>query len=316
MHGFRLGLTAVALAAAAAPAWAQTPVYFTADNGDTMRQGAAGSTIATLPTGNPADVDLVGDTLYYTDFTTDQFYSVPAAGGSATSFFNASVAFTPSNPSIFSIAITPDASTAYFGESLSKGIYTVPVSGGSPTKIVDLTAVTNYSVNSATTAPKGITIAGNKVYWTDSTSDVTARANLDGSGAEVILNNRTLNGGLNNAFNALTIDPNGGKIYYADDTTDSIYVSNLDGSSAGLFKSLAGTLPGTFAPQDIEYLDGQLFVADTTQGVYTINLSTTAVSAYFGTDVDARGVAVPEPASAAVLGLAALGLVARRRRVA
>lgn len=307
-------ITFAGVGLSASHALATVDVYFTSDSSNTIRQGAAATIISNLVAGNPADIDVVGSTLYYTDFTTDLLYSVPTSGGSTTAFFDAGTAFSPSNPTIFSLALTPNGSTAYFGESITKGIYTVPTVGGSATKIVDLTALSNYSQHSTSTTPRGITIADDKIYWTDSLADVTARANLDGSGAEVILNNRSLTNDGNNSFTALTVDPVGGKIYYTDDTNDSIFSTNLDGTGGALFKALTGTLSGTFAPQDIEYFNGLLYVADTTQGVYTIDIATATVTSFFGTDLDIRGVAVaPEPGSLALLGLGAMVFLGRRR---
>jgi hypothetical protein len=82
----------------------------------------------------------------------------------------------------------------------------------------------------------------NKIYWTAAATIPTQvfRANLDGSGVELLLTRNSFN------FEGLALDPSTAKLFYT--IADTIGISNLDGSGQAVFK----TLPTGSAPHDVE----------------------------------------------------------------
>ncbi|XP_076470996.1 low-density lipoprotein receptor-related protein 4-like isoform X2 [Babylonia areolata] len=98
-----------------------------------------------------------------------------------------------------------------------------------------------------------VDIVQGKVYWTDTVSDKITRANLDGSGVEVVVFD-----GLHTP-DGLAVDSVGRKLYWTDDGHNRIEVSNLDGSmrSVLVWKNL--DKPRAIA---LHYDEGHMFWTD------------------------------------------------------
>ena len=100
----------------------------------------------------------------------------------------------------------------------------------------------NLTSSRGNTGDVELDLAGGKIYWTVAGAVPTEvfRANLDGSGVELILSRNTTN------FEGLAIDHTSGKLFYA--VGDIIGVSNLDGTGQTVLK----TLPTGSSPHDVE----------------------------------------------------------------
>lgn len=62
-----------------------------------------------------------------------------------------------------------------------------------------------------------------KIYWTDLTKKHIARANLDGTGEEIILQNVSYS-------MAIAVDRSAGNIYFTDKVRKTVEVARLNGS--------------------------------------------------------------------------------------
>ncbi len=85
------------------------------------------------------------------------------------------------------------------------------------------------SLEVAVTGPEAIALdldAG-KIYWTDVIDDVIARANLDGSDAEMLMGDDKAE-----ASRGLALDLGAGKMYWTDAASGKIYRSDLTGGNA------------------------------------------------------------------------------------
>ena len=318
MIDFRTLLGVVALggmtATAATPASAQIDTFFTADltGEESVRRavpGTPGVSLTTQPLDRPTDVEVVGDTLFFTDTDLDRIYSLPTIGGVRSEVVDLSTI--GDNVLVTGFAVSSDGSDFYFGELFSNAIYRA--SGGTIEEIVPLVdtfAESNFN-------PRGAALdeANGKFYWSDSITDKVYRSNLDGSGAEELFTTNTPDN-TNTSPNAVALDLDAGRIYVADND-DFIATADLDGSNIGFFSlDDSGFLDGqdSYAPEDIEFFSGRVYVADTTNGVFSYDPATGGSFQSLSTDVNTRGVAVvPEPATAALLGLGALALATRRR---
>ena len=84
-------------------------------------------------------------------------------------------------------------------------------------------------------------LAGGKIYWTENkeptvTSNRIRRANLDGSGAETILDDSDVEEPVGIAIDRISNPP---RLYWSDYGTDSIRMANLDGGNPQLVRQLA-----------------------------------------------------------------------------
>ncbi|MBK5101781.1 MAG: DUF5050 domain-containing protein, partial [Desulfobacteraceae bacterium] len=95
-------------------------------------------------------------------------------------------------------------------------------------------------------------VAGGKMYWADKDGKKIARANLDGSGAEVLINaeDKPL---------AVALDLGNGKIYYTDKDGDKIRRANLNGTSV---EDLITTGLGKVEGIALDVLNGKMYWAD------------------------------------------------------
>lgn len=109
--------------------------------------------------------------------------------------------------------------------------------------------------------PSRLTIdpVGGKFYWNDATIPSIYRANLDGTGAEVVLTKA-------NIVNGLTVDPVGRKLYWTDATLDKIQRSNLDGSNVEDVITAGLNSPGGL---EIDATAGKIYWTDS--GNFTIS---------------------------------------------
>ena len=305
-------LTLAAASLAAPSAFAQFDFFVADDSSNEIRDSSGNNLLVAPPADRLRDVDALGSTLYYNDEAADAFFALPTAGGTATPVLDYSSGTDQRIVTGFSIA--DDGQTFYFGELITKAIYRGTL-GGAITPIVDLEA----EFGSGTYNPRGAALdeVNGKFYWSDPLTDSVYSANLDGSDAAALFTTATPDN-TNTAPNAVAVDPTGGKLYVVDND-DFISQADLDGSNYEVLVNLddSGFLGGqtTWSPEDVEFFSGRLYVADTSNGVFSIDTDGGAFRQNLADgDQTLRGVAVvPEPATAAVLGLAGLALAGRRR---
>ena len=105
-------------------------------------------------------------------------------------------------------------------ECLYSEIYKAPLGGD------DLFSVANTLPLEHASCPSAVASnpAEGKVYWTDLTFKHIARANLDGTQEEIIVQN------VNNSL-GLVVDSYGGNIYFTDKDMGTVEVAKLDGSN-------------------------------------------------------------------------------------
>ena len=103
-------------------------------------------------------------------------------------------------------------SNACFSPSGETGIFRANLDGSSIEKLA------------ATVDAQGIALDldTNKIYWTD--NNVVTQANLDGSGAQVLVSTPFV------SLQGIAIDPAAQKIYWTDDNDGALQRANLDGS--------------------------------------------------------------------------------------
>ncbi|UCG17658.1 MAG: DUF5050 domain-containing protein [Phycisphaerales bacterium] len=90
---------------------------------------------------------------------------------------------------------------------------------------LDGTNAQTFPYSGASSQFIALDVAGGKMYWTESRYDRIWRANLDGSGMEVLVD---LPG--DSTFRGIALDVAAGKMYFADSTRNRIQRANLDGS--------------------------------------------------------------------------------------
>lgn len=168
--------------------------------------------------------------------------------------------------------------------------------------------------------PSGIALdlVQGKMYITDEggvggvgSMPSVSRANLDGTGFEVIATGGRPSG--------VAVDEVNGKLYWTDwEGEDNVWQSGLDGSNAmaiitGQFSDLNGI--------DVDPVLGKIYLADTggsdgngfAPSIARANLDGSAVELLFTGGRPSDVAIIPEPSTAALLGLAALLLVRRLR---
>ena len=104
--------------------------------------------------------------------------------------------------------------SAYFLEQANDCIWTSNLNGSGRTSFLTLSS-NPWDID--------FDFAANKIYWTQ--SDKVMRANLDGTGSEVIWSPGTI------GLKGIAIDGAAGKLYFLEQATDSLLASNLDGSN-------------------------------------------------------------------------------------
>ncbi len=300
---------ALAMTTMASTAMAQT-VYYTVDSLDQIKI-APDTFLADVPAGSgnplPSDIDFAGGKLYFNDLLQDKIFQVELNGT-----VSEVVTFSGTTNSI-----AVSGNTIYFDDGTTDTIRSVSTSGGAVTLLVDTTSITDSSVYSSTRTPRGVNVAGGKLWWTDSSADLVFNADLNGANAQVVADTRAADGGQSTSPFALAVDIPGDKLYWTEGSRDNIFVSDLDGSNAGLFVDLDTLGLGTsWNPVDLEVFEGSLYLADASyDGVIEIDIATKAATALTPSgSIPARGVAViPEPMTLALLGLGGLAAMRRRR---
>lgn len=112
--------------------------------------------------------------------------------------------------------IEVDAGTIYWANA-DLGIFSAELDGSNQTTIIS-GGVSTFPVDI------GIDFGGQKIYWTDGTTQRIQRANLDGSNIEDLVT------GLGSP-RGLALDLLSDKIYWSDPITHKIQRANLDGSN-------------------------------------------------------------------------------------
>lgn len=134
--------------------------------------------------------------------------------------------------------------------------------------------------------PRGIAVdpVGGKVYWADEDSDIEAihRANLDGTGIELLAGGPDAVGYDLEDVQYVALDLAAGKVYWLDDNQDVIQRINLDGS--GPVETLVTDASGIANPMGL-VLDpgaGRMYWSDRTaaEGIKSANLDGTVVTTY------------------------------------
>jgi hypothetical protein len=255
-----IGAALLVLLACAPVASAADSIYWGNENSPISHAALDGSGGADLAiTGSSAGnfegeaIDPATETIYWTDWSTDQVAMAPLAGGTATPLKTAGATIqTPEG-----IAIDPAAGKVYWasehGGPENKGAISyanLDGSGGAG----DLN-VTGAQINS----PWGIAIdlADGRIYWGDGGTNLISYANLDGSGGGVL----TTTGAPIENPEGIAIDQATGKIYWANESGASIAYANLDGSGGGVLKTTGAVVAGPTGLA-IDLAAGRIYWAD------------------------------------------------------
>ena len=225
------------------------------------------------------------------------------------------------------IAIDSGAGKIYWADGTAGHIFRANLDGsGQETILSGLNPLSNIPGNMG--GPNNLTLdtVNGKIYWISSFDHTIMRANLDGTGQQVILS------GLNEP-SGLALDANSGKIYWTDwDAT--IHVANLDGSGAKTLMNAPSVLSyaNTWLALDITAVKlfwGKTYLnAGVYEEIWSANLDGSNPQEVVGGFSFLNDIAVgpdPVPASTlpasvpepATLGLAALGglALACRKRI-
>lgn len=107
-----------------------------------------------------------------------------------------------------------------YTECFYSEIYKAPLGGDDLFSVASSLALENPSCPSAIASNP----ATGQIYWTDTNKYHIVRANLDGTGEEIILENVTQSKG------GLVVNARAGNIYYTDSGKKTLEVAKLDGS--------------------------------------------------------------------------------------
>jgi streptogramin lyase len=150
-----------------------------------------------------------------------------------------------------------------------------------------------------------IDLGANKLYWTEFTSNRILRANLDGTGCQVLLT------GLNNPRH-IELDVTHGKIYWTEFGSGRIYRANLDGMSVEQLVASKYEVGGV----SLDVCGGWMYWRDN-QGLLRSNLDGGNIQqlSNMGSDLYSSDVVVtPEPATVGLVAVGLSALVVRRRK--
>jgi len=293
--------------------------------------GPSGATVVRSPlpksasnVSSPTDVGVSGNTLFYSDSTTDRIYTVPVGGPFP------SVAPTPiidfsatAATTIFSLAVNNAGTQLYYTEANTDGIWRASTNGTGNTQLLNITSITGYNTYSSNPSPRGLALneGTSTLYFGDTITDYVYSANLNGTGGATLIDGRaSFATNANVTISSIAVDSVLGKLYISEQSFDRIWSANLDGSSVTLVANLTTLgLGANFTPEDIELYNGRLYVSDSSfDGIFSIDpLSLDADRDVLThvTGYNIKGLAVvPEPTSLGVIALGAVGLLARRRK--
>lgn len=245
------------------------------------------------------------DRLYWTDIISPfSVYRSTAGGGSPSAIYNA--------PALaMSLAYHPSADQLYVGTGTQ--IIRVNGDGTSPTTIATgLSNVNGLAIDSS----------NGKVYWAEQGANRIARANLDGTSIETMVNTTYA---ATTTERGVALDGLGG-LYWTDSATDGVYFADIASFmgtpvAATQIVNLAALLGGNATPNSIGS-DGQsLFWTEGAagfRGIYRSALDGTGAGLLVSTLPTTHspiGISVvPEPTSLALVSLGCAAFVARRLR--
>lgn len=196
-------------------------------------------------------------TVYFDDFELQEtlvptipglvYFSTVGTTATATSNFKIKRALLDGSAEVETILASPSGSGRFGGIAFDvaqghlytgngRGLLRANLDGSSPTTLVRNTSVTDVELD----------LMHGKVYWSDTARDRIYRANLNGSGAEIVVRGKFVD-----AVEGLALDAARGKLYFAYNTSpaaSAIRVVNLDGTGLTTCKPL----PKFSYPFDIE----------------------------------------------------------------
>ena len=229
------------------------------------------------------DIDNINEKLYFADF--DKIVRLDLSIGSP----NPEVII--NTPAVMDVAVDVENSLIYYGTYYGE-IRVVNFDKTGDALILDLaTTITSNNLSSQNIIAPQITgidvdLKNGKIYWAEQTNGTIGRANLDGSGFEIVAEN--LDTG--KSF-GVAIDQLNDKLYYT--TSDSnqtgfIRNANLDGSSVS-------TLVNAQYPYhiDLDSEDGKIYFSDfNTNQIFKANLDGSENASLVFSDSFATAIAV------------------------
>lgn len=161
----------------------------------------------------------------------------------------------------------------------------------------DVETLISGSVNGVS-SPRGVAVdpAGGKVYWADEANNIEAiqRANLDGTGIELIAGGPGAVGADLEDVQYIAIDVAMGKVYWVDDQNDVIQRVNLDGS--GSVETIIDTGLSNPIGLLLDGAAGRLYWTDFTGGaIRSANLDGSDVTTHAGGESSVTALALYRP---------------------